>query len=146
MIHKLIALTTEQRLNSILDKILANCKLSTHEITFLDSYKLGTEEQVNQQMNHVEGRIYLSDNGSFKFIFKEFEEQEDCIIITGTLLIPDPLINGLVMKSTGNILVFNRNHIALDFRINEIDIFEFIPGKEEELDDFITEIIEDTSR
>jgi hypothetical protein len=142
MIQKFLEISTEQRLNNILDKIFKGIKVSNDEKMFLDSFKSNQEEYFNDYLNK-NSKIYLSDNGHFKFIFKDYQEQDDCKIISGTLIISDPVIDGLAMRSNGNILIFGTSHVALDFRINEIDIFELTCGKEEELDDFIYEIIDD---
>lgn len=143
MIQKINQVSVEQRLNSILDKISEGKKVSDTEFQFLKSWKYGHENDFNHYLNRRENEIYLSDDGYFKFIFKEIEEIEDCKIITGTITIPDPIVDEIKISITGNILIFKESHIAVDFRINEIDIFEFIEGKEEQLDDFIYEIIAD---
>lgn len=142
MIQKILNLTAQQRLDNILDKLSSNKKLSKKEYFFLNAWSTGREEQVNNEMNMCSGKEFISDDGYFKFIPKEYEEIEDCKIISGTIILPDPEISEIKMKLSGNILVFKRSHVALDFRVNEIEIFEFLGDKEEQLDDFISEIIE----
>ena len=142
MVQKILNLTAQQRLDSILEKISSCKKLSKKEKNFLESWSRGDEEKINNQMNYESGNEFISDDGYFKFIPKEYEETEDCTIISGTLILPDPIVKELIMFLSGNILIFKRSHIAVDFRLNEIEVFEFLEGKEEELDDFISEIIE----
>lgn len=142
MVQKILNLTAQQRLDSILDKLSCNRKLTKKEKEFLDSWSTGTEEQVNNYLNLGSGKEFISDDGYFKFIPKEYEEIEDCKIISGTIVIPDPEVKEIKMRLSGNILIFKKSHVALDFRLNEIEIFEFVGEKEEELDNFIAEIIE----
>ena len=142
MIQMILNLTAEQRLNSILDKVSSGVKLTKKEKMFLDSWATGEEEKVNQQFIFASGKEFISDDGYFKFIPKEYEEIEDCTIISGTIIIPDPIVEEFKMKVTGNILIFKHSHVALDFRLNEMEIFEFVGDKEEQLDNFIYEIIE----
>ena len=142
MIQKILNLTAQQRLDSILDRLSSNKKISKKDQFFLSSWSTGREEEVNSQMNMESGKEFISDDGYFKFIPKEYEEIEDCTIISGTIVVPDPQIHEIKMNLSGNILVFKKSHVALDFRVNEIEIFEFLNGKEEQLDDFIAEIIE----
>lgn len=142
MIQKILNLTAEQRLNRILEKISSNKKITKTEKMFLDAWQTGEEEELNSQMNEESGKEFISDDGYFRFIPKEYEEIEDCTIITGTIVMPDPVVNDFIMRLSGNILIFKKSHFALDFRINEMEIFEFLEGKEEKLDDFISEIIE----
>lgn len=142
MIQKILNLTAQQRLDSILDKLSSNKKISKKDQFFLSSWTDGREEEVNSQMNMYSGKEFISDDGYFKFIPKEYEEIEDCTIISGTIVVPDPELQEIKMNLSGNILVFKKSHVALDFRVNEIEIFEFLNGKEEQLDDFIAEIIE----
>lgn len=142
MIQKNLNLTAEQRLNGILEKITSNKKITKKEKMFLDAWQTENEEEINYQMNQESGKEFMSDDGYFKFILNEYEVIEDCTIITGTIVMPDPVVNDFIMRLSGNILIFKENHVALDFRVNELEIFEFIEGKEEQLDDFISEIIE----
>ena len=142
MIQKILNLTAQQRLDSILDRLSSNKKISKKDQFFLSSWSTGREEEVNSKMNMESGKEFISDDGYFKFIPKEYEEIEDCTIISGTIVVPDPEIHEIKMNLSGNILVFKKSHVALDFRVNEIEIFEFLNGKEEQLDDFIAEIIE----
>ena len=142
MIQKILNLTAQQRLDNILDKLSSNKVLTKKEQLFLHSWTNGTEEELNQQMNTESGKEFISDDGYFKFIPKEYEEIEDCTIISGTIIMPNPEVKEIKMRLSGNILVFKKSHIALDFRVNEVEIFEFVCGKEEQLDDFIAEIIE----
>jgi hypothetical protein len=142
MIQKILNLTAQQRLDNILDKLSSNKKLSKKEQFFLSSWTTGREEEVNYEMNMESGKEFISDDGYFKFIPKQYEEIEDCKIISGTIILPDPELQEMKMTLSGNILVFKRSHVALDFRVNEVEIFEFLGDKEEQLDDFIYEIIE----
>ena len=140
MIQKTNYLTSQERLNNILDKINEGIKLDINEKRFLDSWKTNSETHENELLNQ-QNVEFISDDGNFKFTLKGFEIIDDCKIINGTMTVPDPEINDILMRFDGNIIVFKKKHIAIDFRIKEIDIFEILEGREEKLDDFVGQII-----
>jgi hypothetical protein len=138
----------DDRLNAILDKIakLGIKKLDKEELVFLESYSIGKESEINQMLIEEERmKTFISDDG--KFIFKldkiENDEENQAKYINGKLIVPDIIINKKLIKGElqGCIIVFIGGSVALDFRNNKYDVFEFVYGLEYELDCFVDDII-----
>lgn len=147
--------TPNERVNDILDKIskYGMDSLTQLERDFLDSYKLGNEQEYHDKMTKIETEnIFEDDNGYFKFEFDSCEDYGDEVHYLGTLYVPDLVCtNGKKIEGRleGRIIVFEGGDVSPDFYSIEkdsksgdhYDVFEFCNGLEYELDSFIDYIV-----
>ena len=63
--------------------------------------------------------------------------------INGKLIVPDMIDNKKMIRGEleGCIIVFSDGSVAIDFRDDTYDVFEFVYGLEYELDCFVDDII-----
>lgn len=138
----------DERLNMILDKIskMGMSKLDKDEISYLDSYSSGKEEEFNRKLFEKETeKIFISDDGNFTFKLKGITHDGDTKYIKGVIFVPDLLLGPkkrVKGELNGSIMVFNDKSVALDFIKGKYDIFEFVSGLEYELDIFIDDLVE----
>jgi hypothetical protein len=147
--------TSKEREDDILDKIskYGIKSLTPLEKEFLDSYKIGKEEEVHDKIAKEESEtVFEDDNGLFKFEFDSCEEYEDEIHYLGTLYVPDLVFeNGKRIEGIlgGKIVVFKNGQISPDFysiqkdpkSLDHYDVFEFCNGLEYELDSFLDYVV-----
>jgi len=146
MIKQNDILNPEDRLNMILEKIskLGIKTLDKDEVTFLESYSIGNENETNKKISEKENKnLFLSDDGIFKFRLKNIECIEDIKYINGLLTVPDMMVKKRTVKGElkGSILVFVDGSVAMDFSKGKYDVFEFIIGLEYELDCFVDDLV-----
>lgn len=140
-------LNSDERLNLILDKIskYGMSKLDKDEYSYLDSYSLGKEEEINKKLYEKEfEKTFSSDDGNFTFRLKSITIDGDTKYINGTIYVPDLLIGPkkrIKGELKGSIMVFDDKSVALDFNRGKYDIFEFVSGLEYELDNFVDDIV-----
>ena len=147
--------TSKERVDDILDKIskYGIKSLTPLEKEFLDSHKLGKEEELHDKLAKSENEnTFEDDNGYFKFEFDSCEDYGDEVHYIGTLYVPDlELINGKKIEGrlVGRIVVYENGSISPDFysiekdhRTHEnYDVFEFCNGLEYELDSFLDYVV-----
>lgn len=147
--------TSKERVDDILDKIskYGIKSLTPLEKEFLDSHKLGKEEELHDKLAKSENEnTFEDDNGYFKFEFDSCEDYGDEVHYIGTIYVPDlELINGKKIEGrlVGRIVVYENGSISPDFysiekdhRTNDnYDVFEFCNGIEYELDSFLDYVV-----
>lgn len=138
----------DDRLNSILDKIsrFGIRNLKKEEIYFLDSYSIGKELEINKKLSEEESsNLFISDDGNFTFKLENIERDLENSVkyINGKLIVPDMIDNKKMIRGEleGCIIVFSDGSVAIDFRDDTYDVFEFVYGLEYELDCFVDDII-----
>lgn len=147
MMNSTEPLKPDERLNLILDKIsrYGISKLDKDEISYLESYSLGKEEEVNKKLYEKEAeKTFSSDDGNFTFKIKNITTDGDTKYINGTIYVPDLLLGPkkrIKGELKGSIMLFNDKSVALYFNRGKYDIFEFVSGLEYELDNFIDDIV-----
>lgn len=147
--------TAKERADEILDKIskYGIKSLTSLEKEFLDSHKLGKEEELHDKLSKSENEtVFEDDNGFFKFEFDSYEDYGDEVHYLGTLYVPDlEWENGkrLEGRLEGRIVVFSNGQISPDFYSiqkdpkthDNYDVFEFCNGLEYELDSFLDYVV-----
>lgn len=150
--------TSKERVDDILDKIskYGIKSLTPMEKEFLDSHKLGKEEEFHDKLAKSETEtVFEDDNGLFKFEFDSCEEHGDETHYLGTLYVPDIVwstgekIKKIEGRLEGRLVVFSNGQISPDFYSVEkdpksgehYDVFEFCNGLEYELDSFLDYVI-----
>lgn len=147
--------TSIERTDEILDKIskYGIKSLTPLEKEFLDSHKLGKEEELHDKLAKSETEnIFEDDNGYFKFEFDSCEDYGDEIHYLGTLYVPDlEFENGKKIEGRleGRIVVYENGQVSPDFysiqkdpkSSDHYDVFEFCNGLEYELDSFIDYVV-----
>jgi hypothetical protein len=146
--------TSKERVDDILDKIskYGIKSITNLEKEFLDSHKLGKEEETHDKISKEETEsVFEDDYGYFKFEHEETEDYGDEIHYIGTLYVPDLVwSNGKKIEGRleGRIVVFANGDTSPDFyhNIDETtyyDVFEFCNGLEYELDSFIDYVVKE---
>jgi len=147
--------TSIERTDEILDKIskYGMKSLTPLEKEFLDSHKLGKEEELHDKLAKSETEnIFEDDNGHFKFEFDSCEDYGDELHYLGILYVPDlELENGKRIEGRleGRIVVYENGQVSPDFysvqkdpkSLDHYDVFEFCNGLEYELDSFIDYVV-----
>ena len=147
--------TSMERVDDILDKIskYGIKSLTQLEKEFLDSHKLGQEEEIHDKLAKEESEtVFEDDKGYFKFEHTETEDYGDETHYIGTLYVPDlewPNGKKLEGRLEGRIVVYSNGSISPDFysiskdpKTHEhYDVFEFCNGLEYELDSFIDYVV-----
>lgn len=147
--------TSKERVDDILDKIskYGIKSLTQLERDFLDSHKIGNEEELHDKLAKEESEtVFEDDKGLFKFEHTETEDYGDEIHYIGTLYVPDlELLNGKKIEGRleGRIVVYSSGanspdfySVAKDPKSHEYyDVFEFCNGLEYELDSFIDYVV-----
>jgi hypothetical protein len=142
--------TSMERVDDILDKIskYGIKSLTQLEKDFLDSHKIGNEEEIHDKLAKEESEtVFEDDNGYFKFEHTETEDYGDEVHYIGTLYVPDlewPNGKRLEGRLEGKIVVYSNGSISPDFYSvvkdpqthDNYDVFEFCNGLEYELDSF----------
>ena len=139
--------TTSQRVDDILDKIskYGMKSLSPLEKDFLDSHKLGKEEEIHKILTKEESEnVFEDDNGLFKFELESITNKGYERHYNGILTCQDLKINGKTIKGrlSGTIVhILSTGVIIPDFfyetNNENYDIFDFCEGNEYELDSFV---------
>ena len=149
--------TAQQRVDDVLDKIskYGIDSLTQLEKEFLDSHKLGKEEEAHDKITKEESEsVFEDDFGHFKFEHEETEDYGDEVHYIGTLYVPDLVwSNGKTIKGVlyGRIVVYENGTNSPDFYSVEkdplskdnYDVFEFCNGLEYELDSFIDYVVKE---
>jgi len=146
--------TSKERVDDILDKIskYGIKSITNLEKEFLDSHKLGKEEETHDKISKEETEsVFEDDYGYFKFEHEETEDYGDEIHYIGTLYVPDlvwPNGKKIEGRLEGRIVVFANGDTSPDFyhNIDETtyyDVFEFCNGLEYELDSFIDYVVKE---
>lgn len=147
--------TSIERTDEILDKIskYGIKSLTPLEKEFLDSHKIGKEEELHDKLAKSETEnIFEDDNGYFKFEFDSCEDYGDEVHYLGTLYVPDlEFENGKRIEGRleGKIVVYENGQVSPDFysiqkdpkSLDHYDVFEFCNGLEYELDSFIDYVV-----
>lgn len=147
--------TAKERADDILDKIskYGIKSLTSGEKEFLDSHKVGKEEELHDKLSKSENEtVFEDDNGLFKFEFESCEDYGDETHYVGTLYVPDLVWpNGKTIEGRleGRIVVFQNGQISPDFysivkdpkSSDNYDVFEFCNGLEYELDSFLDYVV-----
>jgi hypothetical protein len=146
--------TAKERADEILDKIskYGIISLTILERKFLDSHKLGKEEELHNMLSMSESEnVFVDDNGLFKFEFDSCEEYDDRVHYLGILYVPDLLDNGKLIEGRleGKIVVFSDGEIYPDFYSiqkdpvthDNYDISLFCSDTEFELDSFLDYVV-----
>jgi hypothetical protein len=147
--------TSNERTDEILDKIskYGMKSITPLEKEFLDSHKLGKEEELHDKLVKSETEnIFEDDNGHFKFEFDSCEDYGDELHYLGILYVPDlELENGKRIEGRleGRIVVYENGQVSPDFysmqkdpkSLDHYDVFEFCNGLEYELDSFIDYVV-----
>jgi hypothetical protein len=147
--------TSNERTDEILDKIskYGMKSITPLEKEFLDSHKLGKEEELHDKLAKSETEnIFEDDNGHFKFEFDSCEDYGDELHYLGILYVPDlELENGKRIEGRleGRIVVYENGQVSPDFysmqkdpkSLDHYDVFEFCNGLEYELDSFIDYVV-----
>lgn len=104
--------TSKERVDDILDKIskYGIKSITNLEKEFLDSHKLGKEEETHDKISKEETEsVFEDDYGYFKFEHEETEDYGDEIHYIGTLYVPDlvwPNGKKIEGRLEGRIVVF----------------------------------------
>jgi hypothetical protein len=147
--------TSKERTDDILDKIskYGIKSLTPLEKEFLDSHKIGKEEELHDKLAKSETEnTFEDDNGFFKFEFDYCEDYGDELHYIGTLYVPDlvwPNGKRIEGRLEGRIVVFENGQISPDFYSiqkdsksqDNYDVFEFCNGLEYELDSFLDYVV-----
>lgn len=146
--------SSKERVDDILDKIskYGMESLSQLEKDFLDSHRIGKEEEFHNKLAKQESEnVFEDDMGYFKFEHQETEDYGDEIHYIGILYVPDLNISNKKIEGRleGRIVVFNNGQVSPDFySISKdssngeyYDVFEFCNGLEYELDSFLDYVI-----
>jgi hypothetical protein len=147
--------TAKERADDILDKIskYGIKSLTSGEKEFLDSHKVGKEEELHDKLSKSENEtVFEDDNGFFKFEFESCEDYGDETHYIGTLYVPDLVWpNGKTIEGRleGRIVVFQNGQVSPDFysiekdpkSLDNYDVFEFCNGLEYELDSFLDYVV-----
>lgn len=147
--------TSKERVDDILDKIskYGIKSLTPMEKEFLDSHKLGKQEELHDKLAKSETETtFVDDNGYFRFEFDSCEDYGNEVHYIGTLYVPDlEFENGKKIEGRleGRIVVFENGSISPDFYSiqkdiksgDNYDVFEFCNGLEYELDSFLDYVI-----
>lgn len=147
--------TSKERVDDILDKIskYGIKSLTQLEKDFLDSHKIGNEEELHDKLAKEESEtVFEDDNNYFKFEHEETEDYGDEIHYIGTLYVPTlELPNGKKIEGRleGRIIVYENGSVSPDFYSidkdphthDNYDVFEFCNGLEYELDSFIDYVV-----
>jgi hypothetical protein len=151
--------TSKERLDECLDKISKYGfeSLSDLEIEFLDSHKIGNQEEVHIKLAKLENEtVFEDDNGLFKFEFQYKKTIDDNVYYTGILYVPDLILNNgkrIEGRLSGNIIVYKNGTISPDFYSIQKDtltnfnygVLDFCGEKEDELDLFIDYVVYELS-
>lgn len=147
--------TSKERVDDILDKIskYGIKSLTRLEKDFLDSHRLGKQEELHDKLSKSETETtFEDDNGHFKFEFESCEDYGDEVHYLGTLYVPDlefPSGRRLEGRLEGRIVVYQNGQISPDFYSiqkdpksgDHYDVFEFCNGLEYELDSFLDYVV-----
>jgi hypothetical protein len=147
--------TSKERVDDILDKIskYGIKSLTQLEKDFLDSHRLGKEEELHDKLSKSETETtFEDDNGHFKFEFESYEDHGDEVHYLGTLYVPDlEFTSGrrLEGRLEGRIVVYNNGQLSPNFYSiqkdpksrENYDVFEFCNGLEYELDSFLDYVV-----
>ena len=146
--------TSKERVDDILDKIskYGIKSLTQLEKDFLDSHRIGNEEELHDKLSKSENEtIFEDDNGLFKFEFESCEDHGDEVHYIGTLYVPDIVwsTGRIEGRLEGRIVVYNNGQLSPDFYSIEKDpksgdnyyVFEFCNGLEYELDSFLDYVV-----
>ena len=147
--------TSKERVDDILDKIskYGIKSLTQLEKEFLDSHKLGNEEDLHDKLAKSETEnTFEDDRGLFKFEHTETEDYADEVHYIGTLYVPDlewPNGKRLEGRLEGRIVVYSNGTTSPDFYSiskdpktgDNYDVFEFCNGLEYELDSFLDYVV-----
>lgn len=139
MIKKTSQLSTEVRLDGILDRMLGGHAATPQELTFLDSFGTGREFMLNEEMNLAGDTTYVSDDGRFWFMPIEVDRQDDCEIITGVMGVRVPQ-GSAGSEAHGRILVFRKTHLAIDFDLGCAPAQDGTGVVDSVLEEFVEEI------
>lgn len=141
--------SSQQRVDDILDKIskYGIDSLRSDELEFLNSHKIGKQEEAHNKMiiNDIK-MIFEDDGGYFKFEYTYSEQYDDELHHIGIIYVPDIITGGKRVEGRleGRIIVYPNGSVSLEFYSNDddcYDIFEFCSGFEYELDTFIDYIV-----
>lgn len=150
--------TSKERTDDILDKIskYGIKSLTPMEKEFLDSHKLGKEEELHDKLAKSETETtFEDDNGLFKFEFDSCEDYGDEVHYLGTLYVPDitwsigKKVEKIEGRLEGRIVVYSNGQMSPDFYSvqkdpnngDNYDVFEFCNGLEYELDSFLDYVV-----
>jgi hypothetical protein len=142
-----------ERMDDILDKISKYGieSLSDLEKEFLDSHKVGKEQELHDKLAKSEVETTFEDDlGRFTFELSEVQkiqnkkgELEEVEII-GILYVPDlewPNGKKIEGRLEGKIIKYSNGTTSLEFEKDGYDVFEFCNGLEYELDSFIDYVV-----
>lgn len=139
--------TTAQRLDDILDKIskYGISSLRLDESEFLDSYKIGKEDEFHDRIKFKESEIIFEDE-YFKFELDKIIYLENNTQYLGTLYVPELIYHNKKIdgRLSGKIIAYNSGQNVPDFEYvgsRVYDVFEFCTGMEYELDIFIDYVV-----
>lgn len=140
--------TSTERVDELLDKIskYGVSSLSKSERDFLDSHKVGKEEEMHRKLSIEEVEsTFEDDHGYFKFEHTDTEDYGDEVHYIGVMYVPDlKLSNGKTIEGRlcGRIVAnINTGQVSPDFDIDDYDIYEFCNGLEYELDSFLDYVV-----
>ncbi len=150
--------TSKERADEVLDKIskYGIKSLTPLEKEFLDSHKLGKQEELHDKLIKSEiETTFEDDNGLFKFEFESCEDYGDEVHYIGTLYVPDIVwsvgdkLKKIEGRLGGRIVVYSNGQISPDFYSiqkdpkseDHYDVFEFCNGLEYELDSFLDYVV-----
>jgi hypothetical protein len=139
--------TSMERVDDILDKIskYGIKSLTKLEKDFLDSHKIGNEEELHDKLAKEESEtVFEDDNNYFKFEHSKTEDYGDEVHYIGILYVPDlewPNGKRIEGRLEGRIVAYKNGQNSLEFEKNQYDIFEFCNGLEYELDSFIDYVV-----
>ena len=145
--------TTQQRVDDLLDKIskYGINSLTPLEKEFLDSHRLGNQEEVHKKLTKRESEtVFVDDAGLFRFEFDHCDDLGEEWQYHGILYVPDlKLSNGKVLK--GELHGYISYYHEADLTSPEFyyqtssgktyEIFDFCEGFEYELDSFIDYVV-----
>jgi hypothetical protein len=140
----------EDRRDEILDKISASgiSSITDDEKRFLDSIKDDEQEKVHNELNYKgNNQIYNDSSGLFSFKHIQTIVTDDYVSYEGILYTPDIKYEGELIKGelSGDIVIYSDGEVSPDFfkKVDNIiiDLFEFTDGYENELENFINEIV-----
>lgn len=138
--------SAQERQDDILDKISSQGieSLTDDERRFLDSFKDGKQDIVNDELNGPVENFddnYFDDN-LFSFKLRNVEDREYEVEFFGELTVPDPFKEDGQISLEGSFKLFrDSRQILPEFSNSEYDVYELITDLTYELDGFLDYVV-----
>ena len=134
--------SSQERQNYILDKISEQGieSLTDDERRFLDSYRDGNQDDINDELNNNDNKTF--SNNYFTFISDSIRDDGDSVRFYGKIIVPDPFEENGNIDLDGYILYYRSTEvISPEFFNTQYDIFELVTDLVYELDDFLVYVV-----